>query len=251
MDSTFDILKWVNWTVTDLAAVEGSGSELTPSDQTVDQDDSTMWSTLFDHAPCAIAIVDFSGKLTRVNRTFCGLLGYSPAELTNRPLNDLTCDLGAWTSGTATSLSKQTFSCATAETICALTKQNGAMVWCHQIVVPGGDRTKRPQWAICYFEEVRDSTSALRLLVESHQKFVEQQSAQLETLGQELQSVGRLAKQLGREQTLLLERQVDHLLHWLAPLRRSMDRQEKQGALIESAYQSATQMQRIVADALA
>ncbi|HTQ37725.1 MAG TPA: PAS domain S-box protein [Pirellulales bacterium] len=248
MEINLELLKHVGWPQIDLTPSDRAEAASGRTDQTVDPEDPAVWTTLFDHAPCAIAIVDCAGKLTRVNRKFCALVGYAPAEVIHRRLGELICRMGQSESN-ASAAGEEAFSCGAQERICAFTKSDASRVWCHQITIPGGNGTKQPPWAICYFNELHESTEALQMLVESHQTLVQRHSAQLEALGQELQTVGRLAKKLDREQALLLERQINQLLCWLAPLRRDLSVPEKSGLLIESAYRSATELQQMVSGA--
>jgi PAS domain S-box-containing protein len=44
----------------------------------------------FDYAPCGMVATDFNGRFLRVNDAFCGLVGYSAAELVELTIADVT-----------------------------------------------------------------------------------------------------------------------------------------------------------------
>src|SRR3954454_10935737 len=48
------------------------------------------WRQAFDAVPHGIAFVELDGRITDVNRPLCALLGYSPDELLERTLAELT-----------------------------------------------------------------------------------------------------------------------------------------------------------------
>jgi PAS domain S-box-containing protein len=248
MQTNLELLKAIGWQALDLTPPDSAdGWSAAASDRNVDPTGADVWTTLFDHAPCAIAIVDRAGRLTRVNRKFCTLVGFSPAEVTDRQLDDITGNFAANASETATLASyAEQFSCVAGERICAMSKHDGSLVWCRRIMVPCGDQHKQSHWAICYFDELRDSAEALHLLVQSHQQFVEHQSTRLETLGKELKNVGRLAGNLEREKVISLQREINLLLGRLEPLRANASSHDRSAVMIESAYQSASKLHRLV-----
>ena len=43
-----------------------------------------------DEAPTGMALVSLDGRFVRVNRAFCEVVGYGPAELTKLTFQDLT-----------------------------------------------------------------------------------------------------------------------------------------------------------------
>ena len=49
-----------------------------------------LLASVFDNAPIGMAIGDLDGRFTRVNRSFCELLGYSEGELLQRGFTDIT-----------------------------------------------------------------------------------------------------------------------------------------------------------------
>jgi PAS domain S-box-containing protein len=250
MEAHLEMLKLIGWQALDLTPSDSADDCLTARHQTVDHEDADVWATLFDHAPCAIAIADRDGRLVRVNRKFCTLVGILPTEVTNHRLDEITNNFfhGASETCAATSIGEP-FSCAAGERICTLSKQDGSAVWCRQTTIPCGSQSKQPHWAICYFDELRDSAEALQLLVESHQKFVQNQAVRLESLNKQLQEIGRLASELDREQAISLRRQVNMLLRRLAPLRSGSTKDDRSAQMIESAYKSAVELQQLVAGA--
>ncbi|HZZ27399.1 MAG TPA: PAS domain S-box protein [Pirellulales bacterium] len=246
METSSELMKWVGWQILDLSPPDIPC--LTSVDNNPVDQIEILWTTLLDHVPCAIAVVDLANKLTRFNRKFCALVGYSPVELTNRQLGELVHILGQRSEGTSIDGAVGFPSlCTEGEQVCVLMKADGLTTWCRRTIVPCGEQTKKSGWIICYFEELTDSTDALQILVESHKRFVERQSAQMEMLGAELQTVERLATEIKGEQAILLERQINQLMGWLAPLRQSGSVDDSTGMLVESAYRSAAQLQQLVA----
>lgn len=43
-----------------------------------------------DEAPIGMALVSLDGRFARVNRAFCAVVGYEPAELTNLTFQEIT-----------------------------------------------------------------------------------------------------------------------------------------------------------------
>jgi PAS domain-containing protein len=175
MQENLKLLKQIGWQPLNLAPAPSSSSSFA-IDGNVSPPELDMWRTLFDYAPCAIAFIDRQGRLIRVNRKFCDLIGSTPAEIINHGLDEVTYKIGAGVGGTAFGAS------ASAEAICALSKRDGLLVWCRQTTVPCGDESKQTDWSICYFDEIRDSERGLPSLVESQQEFVQSQTARLKTV---------------------------------------------------------------------
>jgi PAS domain S-box-containing protein len=238
MQSNLRLLKIIGWQALDLMPPSRVGDGPAVIDQIVEQEGMAVWTTLFDHAPCAIAIADRAGHLIRVNHKFCMLAGFSTTEVINRRLNELTSCFGPFESAESkVTASAEQFSCSESERICAISRQDGSKVWCRQTTIPCGDQSKQPDWVICYFNELRDSAEAIQLLVESHQRFVRYQTEQMEQSDEQLQlqPAGRLAPKLVR-QSASVQQQVELLIQWLTPLRAQSSKQGKSARMIESAY---------------
>lgn len=162
MQTNLALLNTVGWQALDLdpPASESDGHS---ENGIVHHDDAgVVWATLFDHAPCAIAIADSSGRFTRINRKFCMLAGYAPNEIVNRSFNELISEFGG-ASATPQAGQGSTYG----EHICAISRQDGSKVWCRQKTVPCG-QNRQQMWTICYFDECNSSV-ALQLIVQSQE----------------------------------------------------------------------------------
>lgn len=164
MQTNLALLKTVGWQALNLDAPPGE-SQGHSENGTVHHDEAgDVWATLFDHAPCAIAIADSAGRFMRINRKFCVLSGYAPNEIVDRPFNDLISEFGA-----TAETSRQHKFATDGDHICAISRQDGSKVWCRQKTVPCGQNRNQPFWTICYFDELSNSSVALELVVQSHQ----------------------------------------------------------------------------------
>lgn len=121
MRANLQLLKMIDWQALDLMPPGCAGDGSAATDQIVDQEGIAVWTTLFDHAPCAIAIADRAGRLIRVNRKFCLLAAFSTTEVINRRLNELTSCFGpSESAGSKVAASAEQFSCTESERICAI-----------------------------------------------------------------------------------------------------------------------------------
>jgi PAS domain S-box-containing protein len=183
MQGNLRLIKLIGWQPLDLAPPQSSSQSSTSADGKIAPHDSDMWRTLFDHAPCAIAFADRQGRLIRVNRKFCNLVGYPPTEIIHRGLDKVTWRFGVGVERESNGMPGNELSdWSTTESICAISKCDGSIVWCRQTTVSCGDQNKKTDWTIFYFDELSDSKQVLQLLVDSHQEFIKSQKARLETL---------------------------------------------------------------------
>jgi PAS domain S-box-containing protein len=164
MQSNLTLLKTVGWRALDLDPPMSESDELDPTNVVRNQEVGDVWATIFDQAPCAIAIADSMGRFTRINRKFCVLAGYAPNEIISRPFNELIDEFGG-PQATSTDQRKSTNS----DRICAIARLDGSKVWCRQKTVPCGQNRHQPFWTICYFDELGNSPAALDLILQSQQ----------------------------------------------------------------------------------
>jgi PAS domain S-box-containing protein len=162
MQSNLTLLKTVGWRALDLDQSASDLDEHVGTDIVHDQEAGDVWTTLFDHAPCAIAIADSAGRFTRINRKFCVLAGYTPNEIINRPFNEL---IDEFDDPQATSSDR--LKPTTSDQICAISRQDGSKVWCRRKTVPCGQNRHQPFWTICYFDELSNSSASLDLILQS------------------------------------------------------------------------------------
>jgi PAS domain S-box-containing protein len=164
MQSNLTLLKTVGWQALDLDLPTSELDGHTGTDIVHHQEAGDVWTTLFDHAPCAIAIADGTGRFTRINRKFCVLTGFAPNEIINRPFNELIDEFGG-SQATSPDRQKPTNS----DHICAISRQDGSKVWCRQKTVPCGQNRHQAFWTICYFDELSNSSASLDLILQSQQ----------------------------------------------------------------------------------
>lgn len=160
MQSNLTLLNTVGWQALDLDPQTNESDEHAGTDIFHHQEAGDVWTTLFDHAPCAIAIADSTGRFTRINRKFCVLAGYAPNEIINRPFNELIEEFGD---------SQDHLKSTNGDHICAISRQDGSKVWCRQKTVPCGQSRHQPFWTICYFDELNNSPASLDLILQSQQ----------------------------------------------------------------------------------
>ena len=162
MQTNLALIKTVGWQSLDLDLPTTESDGAAGTDNIHHQDAGNVWTTLFDHAPCAIAITDSAGRFTRINHKFCVLTGYAPNEIINRSFNELISEFGG-PSVTPPAGQRST----SGEHICAISRQDGSKVWCRQKTVPCG-QNRQQMWTICYFDECNSSV-ALQLIVQSQE----------------------------------------------------------------------------------
>ena len=60
------------------------------SDEEALRESEERFRLTIDEAPIGMALVSLDGRFVRVNRAFCEVVGYEPAELTNLTFQDIT-----------------------------------------------------------------------------------------------------------------------------------------------------------------
>jgi PAS domain S-box-containing protein len=183
MLTNLQLLKTIGWPALDLTPMMSGGEPSAAADESIGQENVDIWMTMFDHMPCAIAIVDRHGQLVRANRMFCGLIECLPSEIKDHRLNELTIGFGI--DGLDQSIPTtfcDLFAGDKNERLCAVSRKDGTKVWCRQTTIPVGGKSKQSNWIICYFDELRASVEALQLVVRTHSEFVQQQTMRSKTI---------------------------------------------------------------------
>src|SRR5262245_7609709 len=126
----------------------------------------------FDAAPIGMALVDNSGRLTRVNQTLCAMFGHTSDELTTMRFRDLAHpderEEGAAQYGRMLAGETQTFRCEK-----RYLHADGHTLWLLLNVTLVRDDQNRPLHFWCQFEDITQRKPTELALQESEQRLVQ------------------------------------------------------------------------------
>ncbi|NJR61926.1 MAG: PAS domain S-box protein [Cyanobacteria bacterium CRU_2_1] len=129
-------------------------------------DSEARLRAIFNQAAVGIAQTDPSGRFLRVNRWLCDLLGYTPAELLERTVNDITylCGQEAIPSGMQALLAGEVHDCSFEKRyVC----RDGQLRWVNVTISVVRNEQGTPQYFIGVVEDIEQRKQAEAALHES------------------------------------------------------------------------------------